>query len=90
MTGFAQGEHSLTSLLEERATVLARQTGCLKRQRKCSGADLVHMVVFGWLTQPDASLEMVASLAATRAVQIPDTAVHKRFTKACARTVHTL
>jgi hypothetical protein len=90
MTSVAQVGRCLKYILEERADVLARQTGCIKRQRKFSGADLVQMLVFGWLTQPEASLEMLASLAATRDVQVSDTAVHKRFTKACAQFLHAL
>src|SRR5260370_9739127 len=90
MLGLGQVERSQKYILEERANVVARQTWCIERQRKFSGADLVQMLVFGWLVQPDASLEMLASLAATREVQVTDTAVHKRFTKACAQFLHAL
>src|SRR5258708_8396237 len=90
MTNVSQVERSLKYILEERANTLARETGCIRRQKKFSGADLVQMLVFGWLTQPDASLETVASLAATRDVQVTDTAVHKRFTKTCAQFLHAL
>jgi hypothetical protein len=54
------------------------------------GADLLQTLVFGWLTHPDVSLEMLASMAATRQVQVTDTAVHKRFTKPCAQFLHTI
>lgn len=84
MTSVAQGGRCLKYMLEERANVLARQTGCIKRQRKFSGADVAQMLVFGWLIQPDASLEMFASVAAAREVQVSDTAVHKRLNRACA------
>ncbi len=90
MTNVSQVERSLKYILEERANTLARETGCIRRQKKFSGADLVQMLVFGWLTQPDASLETLASLAATRDVQVTDTAVHKRFTKTCAQFLHAL
>ncbi len=40
MMSVSQVEHSLNHILEERAEVLARETGCLKRRRKFSGADL--------------------------------------------------
>jgi hypothetical protein len=90
MTSVAQIGRCLKYILEERANVLARQTGCIKRHRKFSGADLAQMLVFGWLAQPDASLEMLASLAATREIQVSDTAVHKRFNRACAHFLHAL
>jgi hypothetical protein len=34
MTSVAQVERALKHILEERANVLARETGCIKRQRK--------------------------------------------------------
>src|SRR5437899_13102719 len=79
---------SLKHIMEERANVLARETGCIKRQRKFSGADLLQTLVFGWLSHPDASLETVASMAATREVEGTDTAIHKRFTRPCAQFLH--
>jgi hypothetical protein len=78
----------LKQVLEERANVLARETGCIERERKWSGADLVQMLVFGWLTHPDASLETLASTAAIRGVYVSDTAVHNRFNESCARLLH--
>lgn len=90
MTSVSQVESSLKHILEERATVLARETGCIQRQRKFSGADLLQTLVFGWLTHPEMSLEMLASTAATRHVQGTDTAVHKRFTKPCAQFLHAI
>jgi Transposase DDE domain len=88
MTSVSQVEMSLKHILEERANVLARETGCIQRQRKFSGADLLQTLVFGWLTHPEISLEMLASTAATRRVQVTDTAVHKRFSKSCAQFLH--
>jgi len=57
MTSVSHVESSLKHILEERANILARETGCIKRQRKFSGADLLQTLVFGWLSHPDASLE---------------------------------
>ena len=47
MANVSQIEQSLKQVLEERANVLARETGCIKRQRKWSGADLIQTLVFG-------------------------------------------
>src|SRR5260221_7003331 len=85
MTSVSHVEHSLKHILEERANALARETGCIERQRKFSGADLLQTLVFGWLSHPDASLETLASIAAIRQVHVTDTALHKRFTKSCAQ-----
>jgi hypothetical protein len=90
MMSVSHVESSLKHIFEERADVLARETGCIKRQRKFSGADLLQTLVFGWLGHPDASLEQLASVAMLREVEVTDTAVHKRFTKACAHFLHAI
>jgi hypothetical protein len=81
-------EETLSYVLEERAKVVARETGCVQRQVKFNGATLLQTVVFGWLQHPAASLESLASTAAIRAVSVTDTAIHKRFTPQCARFLH--
>src|SRR5215472_12006421 len=88
MTSLSQVEDSLKHIFEERANVLARETGCIQRQRKFSGADLLQTFVFSWLSHPDASLETLASMAAIREVEVTDTAVHQRFTQRCAQFLH--
>jgi len=90
MTSVAQVERTLKHILEERANVLARETGCIERQRKFSGADLLQTLVFGWLSHPDASLETLTSMAATREVYVTDTALDHRFTKECAQFLHAI
>src|SRR5438874_8956776 len=81
-------EETLSSVLEERAKVVARETGCVQRQVKFDGATLLQTFIFGWLQHPDLTLEGLASMAQTRAVSVTDTAVHKRFTSACAQFFH--
>src|SRR5258708_14658330 len=88
MASVSQVECSLKHILEERANVLARETGCIERQRKFSGADLLQTLVFGWLSHPEASLETLTSMAAMREVYVTDTAVQKRFNERCARFLH--
>ncbi len=88
MSSVSQVGKQLQWVLEERACVLARETGCVKRQRKFSGADLVQTLVFGFQQHPHASLEELASTAEIRDVSVTDTAVDKRFTPECARLLH--
>ena len=88
MTSVTQVEKHLKAIMEERACVLARETGCIQRERKFSGADLLQTLVFGWLTHPDASLEQLASMAEVRDVSVSDSAIHKRFTPECAEFLH--
>src|SRR5260370_23537702 len=88
MTSVSQVGKQLQSVLEERACALARETGCVKRLWKFSGADVVQMLVFGFQQHPHASLEDLASMAELRDVSVTDTAVDKRFRPACARLLH--
>ena len=88
MTSVAQVAERLQCIVAERACELARDTGCVKRLRKFSGADLVQMLVFGFQQHPHASLEDLASTVAIREVLVTDSAVDKRFTPACARLLH--
>ncbi len=80
----------LYHLLEERADEIARETGCVQRVRKFSGASLLQTWVFGGPQHPDASLEQLASTAAQGEVLVTDTAVHKRFTKEAALFLHAM
>jgi hypothetical protein len=88
MSSVTQVSQQLQFILEERANELARETGCIKRERKFSGADLVQTLVFGWQQHPDASLEQLASTAEVREVSVTDTAVHRRFTPECAKFLY--
>jgi hypothetical protein len=88
MSSVAYVGDRLQLILEERADELAKETGCIKRERKFSGADLVQTFVFGWQQHPDASLETLASTAQVRDVSVSDTAVHKRFTPQCVQFLH--
>ena len=47
MASLSQVERALKHIMEERANVLARETGCIERQRKFSGAHLLQTLVFG-------------------------------------------
>jgi hypothetical protein len=71
MASLSQVECSLKHLMEERANVLARETGCIKRQRKFSGADLLQTLVFGWLSHPDAILEEMTAVVVEADRQVP-------------------
>jgi Transposase DDE domain len=88
MQSLSQIEEQVTYVMEERARILARETGCIQRERKFDGADLLQTLVFGWLAHPQSSLEQLASTAAIRDVVVSDTAIQKRFTEPCAHFLH--
>ena len=85
MTSIAYVEQTLKAMLVERANTVARETGCVKREREFSGATLLQTLVFSWQQQPEATLEQMASMAQTADVSVSDTAVHNRFTPECAQ-----
>jgi hypothetical protein len=90
MDSIAQVEDALNTILQERANILARETGCIERQRKFTGASLAQTLIFSWQAHPEASLEQMASLAETAAVSVSDTAVDKRFRPSCAEFLRRL
>ena len=51
----------LQKLLIEDARRLGRASGFIQRQRKLTGASFVPALVFGWLANPQASLELCQS-----------------------------
>lgn len=88
MNSVAYLSEQLFHLLEERADIVATETGCVRRTRKFSGASLLQTLVFGWQQHPDASLEQLASVAELHDVEVTDTAVQKRFTPKAAQFLH--
>ncbi len=88
MTSVAYVSEQVKRILQERANELAKQTGCIQRERKFSGAVLLQTLVFGGPQHPDASLEQLASTAELGEVSVTDTAVDKRFTPQCVAFLH--
>jgi hypothetical protein len=88
MTSITQIETAMNEILNERANVLAKESGAIQRVRKFRGADLLQTLVFGWMQHPDASLETLSSMATIREVSVSDTAVDHRFTPTCADFFH--
>ena len=88
MSSVAYVADQVQQILHERANVLAKETGCIVRVRKFTGATLLQTLVFGFQQHPDASLEQLASTAQLGNVSVSDTAVHERFTPECAQFLH--
>src|SRR2546423_15659204 len=88
MSSVAYLSEQLSRVLEERANEIARETGCVQRQRKFSGASLLQTWVFGWQQHPEASLEQLASVAQLHDVEVTDTAVPHPLTSRAAQFLH--
>lgn len=87
MTSIDHVATCLTEMLETVPNRVARETGCIKRQRKFSGGALVQTLVLGVLEQPAVTLEGFAQMAGAGGVSISAQGVDQRFTKALAATL---
>ena len=75
---------ALRSVLSNRANELARSSGFVQRASKMSGALWVQMLVFAWLSKPQASLEEIAQTGAALGLCISPQGVDQRFSKPAA------
>ncbi len=76
-----------TALVEE-AERAGQESGFIKRRRKMSGATFVQSMVFGWLSNGDASLSELQQAIANVGVQITPQGLDYRFTREAAECVY--
>ena len=84
MTTVAELTHALQEVFTTTADALARRTGFVQRASKLTGAAFVQALVFGWLANPQASVEALAQAAAAVGVAISAQGLDQRFTEAAA------
>lgn len=84
MTSIKQVGQTLQRILREHADQAARETGFVQRESKMGGAEFAQTLVFGWLSNPQATLEELAQTAASVGVEITPQGLDQRFTKAGA------
>jgi hypothetical protein len=80
MTTVAQVSEAMQRLLTEVANAAGVSSGLVQRQRKLSGATFVQTLVFGWMANPQASIEELSQSAATCGVKISPQGLDQRFT----------
>ncbi len=81
---------AMQTVLTTEATLAARSTGFIQRQRKLTGASFVQALVFGFLANPRLSLDQLAQTAAAVGTPISAQGLDQRFTSqaaACLRAV---
>ena len=76
---------TLQTLLTTTANTLARETGFVQRASKLTGAAFVQMLLFGWLNNPQATLQQLAQMAGTVGVSISPQGLEQRFTPTAAQ-----
>ena len=70
----------MQDILTESSDIIGRETQFIQRQRKLSGSSFVQTLVFGWLSNPEATLEELCQTASTLGIQISPPGLSKRFT----------
>ncbi len=84
MTTIPHVARTMRTLLTITAETVARQTGCVQRRSKLTGAGLVQTLVLGWLAEPAATLQQLTQMAARLGITITPQALQQRFTAATA------
>ncbi len=84
MSTVADLTQALQEVFTTTADALARRTGFVQRASKLTGAAFVQALVFGWLANPQASVEGLAQAAAAVGVAISAQGLDQRFTEAAA------
>jgi len=82
MISVTQFAETLRQILEEEANELAKATGFIQRERNLTGADFAQTLIFGWLEDPEISLDGLTQIAQRREVEITASGWHQRFTPA--------
>lgn len=75
---------SLQSVFLNKADLVARQTGFVRRQSKLSGSRFLQTLAFGWLHNPEATLEELAQTAGSVGVPISPQGLDQRFSPRAA------
>lgn len=84
MSTIAQLATAMREVLTTGADTAAHLTDFVQRRGKLSGATFSQTLVFGWLANPDATLENLAQTAAALGVSITPQALDQRFTESAA------
>jgi hypothetical protein len=80
MVSIARLSGILRTLFRVEANRLAEQAGVIQRQRIFSGASLVHLLVFGWLKNPQGGPSFLARFAGSLDLTVSKQAIEDRFT----------
>lgn len=84
MATVPQVARAMQTVLTTVADAAARTTGFVQRASKLTGAVFSQTLVFGWLANPDATLEELTQTAATLGVAISPQGLDQRFTRQAA------
>lgn len=84
MITIKQVAQAMQTVLLSSADQAAQASGFIKRKVKLSGATFAQTLVFGWLAEPQATLEELSQTAAIVGVEITPQGLDQRFTAEAA------
>jgi hypothetical protein len=79
----SQVAESMQGVLTKTADIIGVETGFIKRLRKLSGSRFVQILVFGWLNNPNSTVEGLCQTAATISVNLRGMTVFCVFQSDC-------
>src|SRR5579863_4857613 len=74
----------LQRIIGAEADQMAREVGFIQRERALSGADFVQGLIFGWLQEPEITLDGLTQVLQRREVSITASGLTQRFTPEAA------
>ena len=87
MSTIPQVAQALSTLLNSTANAAARRTNFVQRRSKLTGPRFVQSLVFGWLKNPQASLEELTQTTAALGVRMSPQGLDQRFGPKAAATL---
>ena len=80
----SQIAEGMQGVLTDASDIIGIQTGFIKRERKFSGSGFIQTLVFGWLSNPESTLEELCQTAVALGIDISPQGLNKRFTPQAA------
>lgn len=90
MTNLTHLAQTMQTLLTTTAKGLARKTGFVIRESKCTGSKFAQALTFGFMHQPTSSLEGLCQTALRADLEISPQGLDQRFTPQAARFMQAL
>ena len=84
MSIFSKVAKTLQFIFNERADLLAKETGFIIRQRKITGSNFIKTFLFGWLQNHCPSMEGLVRSALNHGLHITAQGLDQRFNESAA------
>ena len=84
MESVSQIAEALQRIMNEQADVLAKETKFIQREREIKGSDFAQALIFGWLQDPEVTVDGLTQILQRRGVSISGPGISERFTKEAA------